>query len=54
MSSMQFLAIDQEPERAEEKEMYKTYYVKTEKLIVNENVLLSPITLLDGNNNEYI
>jgi 16S rRNA pseudouridine516 synthase len=36
------------------KEMYKTYYVKTEKLIVNENVLLSPITLLDGNNNEYI
>ena len=35
------------------KEMYKTYYVKTEKKIVNENLLESPITLLDGKDKEY-
>lgn len=35
------------------KDMYKTYYVKTEKFVKNENKLLTPITLLDGNNNEY-
>ena len=35
------------------KEMYKTYYVKTEKVIKGEDALLLPITLLDGNNKEY-
>ena len=36
------------------KDMYKTYYVKTDKKIVNENILETPITLLDGKDNEYI
>ena len=35
------------------KDMYKTYYVKTDKKIVNENILETPITLLDGKDNEY-
>lgn len=35
------------------KDMYKTYYVKTDKKIVNENILEAPITLLDGKDNEY-
>lgn len=35
------------------KEMYKTYYVKTEKEIANENLLELPITLLDGKDKEY-
>ena len=35
------------------KDMYKTYYVKTEKILANENLLESPIELLDGNNNTY-
>ena len=35
------------------KDMYKTYYVKTDKKIINENVLETPITLLDGKDNEY-
>ena len=35
------------------KDMYKTYYVKTDKKIVNENILEMPITLLDGKDNEY-
>lgn len=35
------------------KEMYKTYYVKTNLPLINVDVLKSPITLLDGKNNEY-
>ena len=35
------------------KDMYKTYYVKTQKELTNENLLESPITLLDGKNNPY-
>jgi 16S rRNA pseudouridine516 synthase len=35
------------------KEMYKTYYVKTEKVLNNENILTTPITLLDGKDNKY-
>ena len=35
------------------KDMYKTYYVKTDKKLVNENILEMPITLLDGKDNEY-
>lgn len=35
------------------KDMYKTYYVKTEKIIVNEEILEAPITLLDGKDKEY-
>lgn len=35
------------------KDLYKTYYVKTEKEITNENKLQSPITLLDGKDNPY-
>ena len=34
--------------------MYKTYYVKTKLSLINENLLEEPITLLDGNNIEYI
>ena len=34
-------------------DMYKTYYVKTEKVIKNEGKLEAPITLLDGKNNPY-
>ncbi len=36
------------------KDMYKTYYVKTKCKIENESLLESPIKLLDGNNSEYI
>ena len=36
------------------KNMYKTYYVKTKLSLINENLLEEPITLLDGNNIEYI
>lgn len=36
------------------KEMYKTYYVKTKEKIVNENRLELPITLLDGKDKEYV
>ena len=35
------------------KEMYKTYYVKTAYPIRNEDLLEKPIVLLDGKNNEY-
>ena len=35
------------------KDMYKTYYVKTEKIIVDEEILETPITLLDGKDKEY-
>ena len=35
------------------KDMYKTYYVKTEVKLENEKALESPIKLLDGKNNEY-
>ena len=35
------------------KDLYKTYYVKTKLPIKNIEVLESPITLLDGKNNEY-
>ena len=36
------------------KDMYKTYYVKTKCKIENEMLLESPIKLLDGNNSQYI
>lgn len=36
------------------KNMYKVYYVKTERKIINEKLLEHPIKLLDGNNKEYI
>ena len=36
------------------KDMYKTYYVKTRCEIKNESLLECPIKLLDGNNIEYI
>ena len=35
------------------KDMYKTYYVKTEKIIVDEEILETPMTLLDGKDKEY-
>ena len=35
------------------KDLYKTYYVKTKLPIKNIETLESPITLLDGKNNEY-
>lgn len=35
------------------KDMYKTYYVKTKRIIENECILSSPIILLDGKDNEY-
>lgn len=35
------------------KDMYKTYYVKTEVKLANEKDLESPIKLLDGKGNEY-
>lgn len=36
------------------KDMYKTYYVKAESKLVNENLLETPIELLDGKDNRYI
>ena len=36
------------------KDMYKTYYVKTKEKIINEKALELPITLLDGRDKEYI
>ena len=35
------------------KDMYKTYYVKTEKIIVDAEILETPMTLLDGKDKEY-
>ena len=36
------------------KDMYKTYYVKTKEPLANEKALESPIKLLDGKDKEYI
>ena len=36
------------------KEVYKKYYVKVKKVLVNEERLEAPLTLLDGKNDTYI
>ena len=36
------------------KEVYKKYYVKVKKALVNEERLETPLTLLDGKNDTYI